>query len=204
MRYLGLLLLPLLITGCVSRVQMDKNILAGKTVAVPESITGAFMQKTFEDFNNDWWNSNPEMGQPKIAPKIDSADLAKSDPTPAITDAIKKLLTEEIHMKLVKDSSEYTANFRGSWGIKHHPIALTQYKIYYDGHFTFEGTQSEGAKKPMYEWFTCSYSTASKYSYDEIFADKAALVKEALKPAAAKCIGELTQKLRAELAKDTQ
>lgn len=77
------------------------------------------------------------------------------------------------------------------WGIKYSLTAPGSYFIYAHGQMRFEKT---GQSKSVY-YLRCQYKSEKNYSYDELVADDAAVVKKELNTAASQCLDQLSSAL---------
>lgn len=197
MRYISLLLLPLLVTACGGYQNIKQESLQGKTYYMEDPEIGGFYQQTFEDFAREWATSDGSKPVTGIRPaeSFDKATLEPFHPNHKVAKDMKAFLASYgLKQVTKKDAADYDVSFSGGWGMKHHALAVTQYRLKYSGYF--EIRQRAKAEKPVMSVAYCDASTASKYGYDEVFANKGAAIREASSQLADDCTKELTGKLR--------
>lgn len=209
----GLMLVAVgILTACVAKVPMDKQSFAGKTMQMKATGASAFTYKTFEDFNNDWWSMQTQLdapantaqpGSPKPVNPAMQALIQPSDPTQAVVNNVYQVLTSELGLRYVDQPADFLVELHSvTWGMQHHPIALTTYNIFYSAMLRITD-QRASSEKPAREWFTCSVKSDSKYGYEEVFASDAAAVSQFMAQAGQSCGQELVNKIRAESASDS-
>jgi hypothetical protein len=122
-------------------------------------------------------------------------------PANSIAQALKSRLAEDFHWKFVDKQSDYTASLLNkNWGIKNDKLAVNKYFIFYEAMLTISDNNKPDAKGA---YFFCNYRSDSKYDYDQVFANGAAAIKDAMDEAVQRCTSEITAQLKDRISKDS-
>lgn len=208
------LLLSLWLIACngPGPLDMSQEKVQGKKASFTKPVgTPSFTEMTFgaalAQSAANWACSPscPSTGhQPSNVEASKQDSIIKYSPTARIADGVKRELTQELRWKESSDPDYEVHVGSAGWGIRHHPLKLAVYNIYFNGSMTVASTHiAEGKKSPPSAWFSCRYQTDSKYTYDEVFANEAAAVKEAMDEAVPACIKQITEGVKARVVKDS-
>lgn len=213
--YISLVVLFMLGACGPGRLVLDKNMLSGKAVKFKaENSHLGFTEKTMGGLlvhSAASWAAGPALSGAVSAGQTPgqevSGDASRQDlvttysPQEAILAKLRSQLSADLHWQL-SESPDYEVSLRNTgWGILHHPIKVTNYKIFYNATLTITEARTLNGSKPKSDWFYCSFETDSKYSYDEVFANNASAVKDAMRDASVVCSNKLLKDVREQLAK---
>lgn len=200
----------LLLTSCgANKLILNKEMASKKTFGInnlkdvpafSEDTIGQSLLKSASVFLAGPILSAGVHGHKNYVESDDQAIIKRYSPVSRISEGVKRELGKDFNW--TGDNPDYIFEFRhSSWGIRHHVVKVTRYNLSFSLTLTIkENNPSEGSKAKS-DWFTCGYASDSKYSYDEVFENASAVVKDEMENAAAECIEELTGKVRKKLSK---
>lgn len=214
--FIALLSVSLLLSACgAGPFVMDRKVLDGKTAKFSTLNNPlVFTEKTMGGFfahSTATWAAGPILsgsqgaGQPAV-PAADPSKqvvIASYSPLEKIAANVVQQLSGDLHWRQ-SESPDYEVGFsNGEWGIMYHPVNVTTYNIFYTVNMAVSEVRATHAKGPKRAVFSCRYSTDSKYSYDEVFANNAVAVESAMNEAVAACSKELIDDIRSRIASDS-
>lgn len=87
-----------------------------------------------------------------------------------------------------------------SWGMRHGGIKVAHYKVYYKTYVEIRETKTKEHKSTS---FICGYGTEPLYSYDEVYANNASVVKDVVNKAVAACAKQISTELKDKIKRDS-
>lgn len=201
----------LLLSSCGKTLLLDKASVAKKTYGIKGSPSPEvdFKEETIGNFlllASASFIAGPAFSAPiyssnfAVSSEKDKiAIIKKYDPIQDILAGIEDKFKQDLEWK--KDSNpDYLLSARTThWGIRYHPIKVTKYAIVYSALVEVSENKEEDAKIAL---FHCNYKSNHKYSYDEVFAKKALIVKENTKLASKKCIKDISKKIEEKISQN--
>lgn len=207
-----------MLVGCSAyRLPMNVQHVTAKTYVLSEEVEPEiFREKTFgNDLLLSVANTLNEGGPLEHAAKaqtpLDGSEpvaderqksLYRHSPDYILRHWVNSKLAPVLQWKEDAANPFYTVSVRGTeWGIRHHPLRLQAYAIYYKASLSIrESAPVEGSRRGA--WFNCQYKTDHIYDYDTVFADNAKVVAEAMKDAAKACIKQFDEQIAARILED--
>ena len=213
-----LYILPLLLTLCACGpgiLRLDNHQVQGKSAFYDDPNHGSFpfSEQTFGgsllQSTANWACSSPACPntglQPVTAENAKQAAVKVASPNAKILANVKDALSNKLRWASVaKSNADFSVHLSHNWGIRHHIVKVTQYKIFYDGTLRITSNHIlKGKDSAQSNYFSCQYETDSKYSYDEVYSNNASAVKTAMSEAASECSKQLINKINDTIASDS-
>lgn len=194
-KILSLIILCLIITSCNrSNIALNPADTKGKYFSAEMVPTPSFTEKTMAMSLTD----------ALVGPLGDRTSFAdyhmkRNDPTGDLLDGAADIITEKYGMTYKEESAAYHLKASTmNWGILHHPVAVTLYKIFYNGSIELSEKNTDKRK-----YFWCHYGTDSKYTYDEVYAHNAKILLAEISNGVKDCTKEFSEYVDKQIAKDT-
>lgn len=126
--------------------------------------------------------------------------VQKYDPTDIIRENVAKDLSSKLDWKKVEQTPDLFVMLNGNWGIDHHPIIVTNYAIYYSAQLTITENVREKERNVL---FSCGHRSPDYHSYEEIYSNNAALIKQHMDASVKICSDKLKMQISERILKDT-
>jgi hypothetical protein len=127
-------------------------------------------------------------------------------PLAPIGEHIRAMLEARLGWHEVAENPDYKLIFANNgWGIKHHPLKVSTYSIFYSMTVNIQETRIQPKNKvARSRVFGCYYQSDSDYYYDEVYQNSAAAVAQAMQKAIPACIESLNVQFDAAFKKDSK
>jgi hypothetical protein len=205
-----ILLAPLLLTACgPGALPMQKSVIEDKKVTYELLIPSTtFYEKTFGN------SMAHAMANSLVAPALQNhneplsatempqqSQVEKYMPITLIEKGLKERLKDELGWQEVKTNADYKVDVvHSGWGIRHHPLKVSTYSIYYTAALRIaETSPAAGKDKVRSASFFCQYASDSDYYYDEVYANGAAAVLKVTDAATPYCIDNIMKQIHEKM-----
>lgn len=117
-----------------------------------------------------------------------SSLIANYDPAEIIAKQVTKEMEQQFGLVAKKSANpKYSVRFQtNQWGIKNHPIAVTNYSVNYGLTATYQNLQTNEKKRAR-----CYEKTDSIYGFDELYEKKSIVLKKVIKTLSEQCVTEV-------------